>query len=270
MCTTQKLYANTGVVTISTANSNLDGSGTLGSVITGGNTGTIVKQIVIKAQGNTTEGMIRLFIDDGSNTRLIREISIPSNIQTSVEKSTEIVVEDFIMLEPTFILKASTENAETFNIIAFGDDWEQCDCTTNAQACCIEVQKTSNTAIKEVNTANSNLDGTGTLVTLLTSPTTSSLNGGTNINYVNIKATGSTSEGMVRLFIDNGSGSIFLITEISIPESTQSSTQPAYRTTKSLQFNLEAGYSLKASTQVADSFNVLIDAADLENCDCLI
>ena len=45
--------ANTGFVTISTANSNLDGTGTTALLLTAGNNGTLVKTLIIKAQNNT-------------------------------------------------------------------------------------------------------------------------------------------------------------------------------------------------------------------------
>ena len=54
--------ANTGKVLISTANSNLDGTGTLGTVLTAASNGTLIKAITVKAQVNTTEGMVRLFL----------------------------------------------------------------------------------------------------------------------------------------------------------------------------------------------------------------
>jgi hypothetical protein len=45
--------ANTGMVKISTANSNLDGSGTLGTVLTGASNGTLIKTVTVKATSNT-------------------------------------------------------------------------------------------------------------------------------------------------------------------------------------------------------------------------
>ncbi|MEK6616874.1 MAG: hypothetical protein AABZ32_12350 [Bacteroidota bacterium] len=68
--------ANTGMAVISTANGETDGSGTLGTVLTSpasGASGTLVKTVTIKAQGNTTHGMVRLFVYDGDTTRLDRE-----------------------------------------------------------------------------------------------------------------------------------------------------------------------------------------------------
>lgn len=71
--------ANARFATISTANSNLDGSGTTSLLLTAGNNGTLVKSIIIKAQTNTQEGMIRLFLRNfiNNNYNLLLEISVP-------------------------------------------------------------------------------------------------------------------------------------------------------------------------------------------------
>jgi len=54
------------------ANSNLDGTGTLGVLISGGlDVGTLIKRIIIKAQENTTQGMIRLFFRPYNNTNTV-------------------------------------------------------------------------------------------------------------------------------------------------------------------------------------------------------
>ena len=69
-----KYTANTAMVTISTANPNLDGSGTLGTLLTGADNGTLVKTITVKAAGNTSGGMVRVFASNGANNRIIAEI----------------------------------------------------------------------------------------------------------------------------------------------------------------------------------------------------
>lgn len=81
--------ANTGCVTISTANSNLDGTGTLGTVLTGASNGTLIKSIIVKAQTNTTQGMIRLFVNGGGATELIAEIEVPAVTKSSTDPSYE-------------------------------------------------------------------------------------------------------------------------------------------------------------------------------------
>ena len=65
-----------GKAQVSTANANRDGTGTLGTVATGGSNGTLIQLVRYQAAVTTTAGMIRLFIDDGSNTRLLHEMPV--------------------------------------------------------------------------------------------------------------------------------------------------------------------------------------------------
>lgn len=124
MASETQYTANTGCVTISTANSNLDGTGTLGAVLTGAANGTLIKSIIIKAQTNTTQGMVRLYSNGGGATELIAEIEIPAVTKSGSNPSFETYLEINYALKSGYILKASTQNAETFNVIAEGLDWE--------------------------------------------------------------------------------------------------------------------------------------------------
>lgn len=122
--------ANTGMVVISTANTNRNGSGTLGSVITGASNGTLIKTVTIKSNetAGTTAGMVRLFVyyNDGmghTETRLLREIKIPATTRTGINPTFSITVDlNFILLSGE-ILKASTEIGEDFVVVADGLDW---------------------------------------------------------------------------------------------------------------------------------------------------
>lgn len=118
-----KYTANTSTVVISTANSNLDGTGTLGTVLTAASNGTLIQRVTIKATGNTTRGMVRLFIYDGANNRLIEEVRVPTVTKSGIDHSFIAVVNLNYNLKTGYLLKASTENAESFSIIAEGLDW---------------------------------------------------------------------------------------------------------------------------------------------------
>ncbi len=118
-----KYTANNGYAVISTANTNLDGSGAITDLITGGTCGTVVKRIIIKAYGSTTEGMIRIFHKDGSGTtRLLREIPVPAVTRSSLDPTLIAVIDDYFYLKTTLKLRVSTEKAETFVITAEGLD----------------------------------------------------------------------------------------------------------------------------------------------------
>ena len=62
-----------GIAQVSEANANRNGTGTVITVITGATYGTRLNRIEIQATGTTTAGMIRLFISNGTNTRLWKE-----------------------------------------------------------------------------------------------------------------------------------------------------------------------------------------------------
>jgi hypothetical protein len=126
--------AKVGIGVISTANTNRDGSGTIGTVFTAGSSGSRIDMIEVQATGTTTAGMVRLFVYDGSNARLIGEIPVvavtPSGTQpawAALMTSNPVGVVGNIPLPlviPTgYSLRASTQNAETFNVIGFGGDF---------------------------------------------------------------------------------------------------------------------------------------------------
>jgi hypothetical protein len=114
---------NTGLVTISTANSGLDGSGTLGTVLTAASNGTYIKTVTIKAQTRALQGMIRLFIYDGTNTRLLTEIQVdPHAAGSATWKSYAWTFFPNFFLKAGDVLKASTQLGDTYNVIAEGFD----------------------------------------------------------------------------------------------------------------------------------------------------
>lgn len=108
----------TAVTQISTANTNRDGSGTIADVLTGAATGTRIDDIEITATGTTTAGAVRLYLHDGTNSRLWKEIMV-----SAITPSTSTAVfsaglrdQALILASVSWKLQASTHNAETFNV----------------------------------------------------------------------------------------------------------------------------------------------------------
>lgn len=250
--------ANTGVVTISTANAGRDGSGTLGTVLTAAANGTLIKTVTIKAIVSTTHGMIRLFVYDGRNTRLLREIEVLPVTKSSITPAFEAKVDLNFVLKSGWILRASTQNAESFNIIAEGMDWTYYSTSVRPDT----TQYTANTGIGSISAANSNLDGTGTLITVLTAGASATYKG-CSIETITIKATVNNTPGMVRLYINNGTTS-YLFKEVVIPSITKTGTDKACDFTVVLEdnFDLKAGYTVRASTEKAENFNVMVEGKD--------
>lgn len=119
-----------GLGQVSIANTARDGTGTIATVFTAGANGSRIDAIDIKAVGTTTAGMIRLFIHDGTNARLLTEIPVPALTPSATLPSWEAQLNTNsmsqvlpIILPTNYSLRASTNNAETFNVIAFGGDF---------------------------------------------------------------------------------------------------------------------------------------------------
>lgn len=244
---------NTGMVQISTANTNLDGSGTLGTVLTAASNGTLVKTVIIKAITNTTQGMVRLFIYDGSNTKLLREVEIPAITKSASEPAFGVTIPLNFTLKSGWILKASTENAETFNVIAEGQNW-----TYYATSVRSETTKyVGYNGIATLSTANSNLNGTGTLAAPL-------LSSNCNLVSVLIKARQSTTQGMIRLYFYYSGGPTLLFKEIPVPAVTCSATAQTFSHREVFPnfFALKTGWYIKASTEKGESFTILTESLD--------
>lgn len=124
---TAPIFASTPIAAsgqVSAANANRDGTGTLVTVKTAGASGTKIEQIDIIATGTTTVGVVRLFIYDGTNTRLLSEQLVTAiTPSATVEVAKYQLFFDNLIIPATYQLRASTHNAETFNVFAFGGDF---------------------------------------------------------------------------------------------------------------------------------------------------
>lgn len=118
-----------GHARIATANAGRDGSGTLGELLAGVAAGTRIDRVQVRATGTTTAGMIRLFYFDGTNYRLLGEIIVAAITPGAAVKAWEgeLVRADGLPLAllpgTAHKLFASTNNAEQFDVLAFGGDF---------------------------------------------------------------------------------------------------------------------------------------------------
>lgn len=121
------LTPQTACVAIATANTARDGTGTIGTVLTAGANGTRIHRITIKATVTTTAGTIRLYVYTGAAYFLWREIAttaITVGANTpAFEYTLELLGERGLVLPTGYSLRASTEKAENYNIIAEGGDF---------------------------------------------------------------------------------------------------------------------------------------------------
>lgn len=115
-------------------------------------------------------------------------------------------------------------------------------------------------AVVRISTANANRDGTGTVDTLFAAGSS-----GSRIESVDITAIDTTTAGMVRFYLHNGTSN-FLYREVPISAVTPSATAKSFAT--QLAFStaapllLPSGWSLRASTEKAESFDIAVVGGD--------
>lgn len=76
-----------GVASVSTANTNRDGTGTIATVFTAGSNGSKIEEIVVQATGDPADSIVTIFLHDGSNYWLFDEIDLgnPAAASATVE-----------------------------------------------------------------------------------------------------------------------------------------------------------------------------------------
>lgn len=102
---------------VSAANTARDGTGTLASIFTAGASGSRIDDIYIAATGTVTAGVVRLFLFDGTVNRLWLEILVTATTPSTTQAVWSYTLFNQALILPVnYVLKASTNNAETFNI----------------------------------------------------------------------------------------------------------------------------------------------------------
>lgn len=113
-------------VSISTANTGRDGTGTITSLISGVSAGTKVFEIVVQATATTTAGMVRVFMstDSGSTWRLFDEVAIAAATPSASVKATRVstTYANLVLASSSVSIGVSTHNAEAFVVSALGGD----------------------------------------------------------------------------------------------------------------------------------------------------
>ena len=102
---------------VSVANTNRNGTGTIVTIFTAGSSGSRIDDIYITATATTTAGVVRLFLNDGTNTYLWKEILVSATTpSTTVAVWSYALLSQALVIKTGWSLRASTNNAETFNI----------------------------------------------------------------------------------------------------------------------------------------------------------
>jgi hypothetical protein len=115
-----------------------------------------------------------------------------------------------------------------------------------------------------ITTANTAMDGTGTVVTVFTAATN-----GSYVQKLRVKPAGTNVQTVVRVFINNGSTNAtaannILFDEITIPATTASNTTALSAFEIPLNFALQSGYKLNVTigTTVAAGVYVSVVGGD--------
>ncbi len=161
------------------------------------------------------------------------------------------------------MLVASTQNPDSFNIIAEGLDRSYYSLFRSGDT----TQYAGNTGIGQVSVANPNLDGSGTLTNILTSDSVLGDGFGCSIKSITIKGIGKEStEGMIRIFIGDGKEeeTLYLFLEVPIIYITPNGTTQSILRQINIQtsFSFQAGYNIYVSTENEENFSIMADAND--------
>lgn len=112
-----------------------------------------------------------------------------------------------------------------------------------------------------VSTANTNRDGTGTITSIITG-----VAAGTRVSELNVKATVTTTAGMVRLWTSSDGGTTWrFLDEIPVSAVTPSATVASFQASRQFA-NLilpDASARLGASTHNAETFHATAFGGDL-------
>ena len=113
-----------GSVNVSTLDLSLTAPTVAGTVVAAGANGSRIDMATIQATGVTTGGLMRLFLHDGTNYRLIKEVEVraatPSSTQPAFNAS--VTFDGGLNLPTGWSLRAAPSKSEAFTVTAFGGD----------------------------------------------------------------------------------------------------------------------------------------------------
>jgi hypothetical protein len=110
---------------LSAANTNRDGTGTIIDVVTGGSSGSRLDKVRVVASGTTTAGVVRLYVYDGTNTYLVKEILVTAATPGVAQEVfwAEWDADGLVLPTNAWKLRASTNNAEAFKVFVKGGNF---------------------------------------------------------------------------------------------------------------------------------------------------
>ena len=128
MATTPNFTSTSRLATasVSAANTNRDGTGTIVTVLTGVAASTKVFEVDVQMTVTSTAGMVRLFLssDSGATWKLFDEVAIAAATASASVKATRVATQytNLILPSASWVLGAATHNAEASVVTALGGD----------------------------------------------------------------------------------------------------------------------------------------------------
>lgn len=122
------LTPRVAMASVSTANTNRDGTGTVATICTAATNGTRIEEIVVKATGDPADSVVTVFIHDGSNYFLFDEFDLgdPAAASTTVAGYRESRTYRNLVLPSGYSIRAAITVALTagvINVICMGGDY---------------------------------------------------------------------------------------------------------------------------------------------------
>lgn len=115
------------VTSVSTANTNRDGTGTIATCLTAGSSGTLITQITVQSTGDPADGVVTIFLHDGTTAWLFDEIDHDNPAAGSTTVSAYRVTRNYtnLIIPSGWSVRAATTVALTtgvFNVFVHGAD----------------------------------------------------------------------------------------------------------------------------------------------------
>lgn len=108
------------VGSVSTTNTNRDGTGTIVTIITGASTGTRINEIVIKSTSDPADSIVTLFLYDGTTAWLFDEIDLgnpAAGSATVTTYRTSVTYTNLVLPNTSWSVRAAVTAAPTAGVL---------------------------------------------------------------------------------------------------------------------------------------------------------
>lgn len=117
---------NNGSVNVAAANTNIDGTGTITTLLTGGTLGTRVLEIVAQCAATSAAANVNIFLslDSGATWKLFDQFAITANTSSTTAKALRVpaTYANLVLKDATQRLGCTTTIAQSTNVFALTGD----------------------------------------------------------------------------------------------------------------------------------------------------